>query len=94
MLTEVLSMLVRFALIFQYGILCTYTIEIFETHIRGLALGILIALGRILIAFSSFMMYFCDSYNLHPLSFCFVFALIAIPPGMLLPETKGKRLQN
>lgn len=81
-------------LCFQFGIIYLYSVELFPTQLRGLAMGIASSVGRTSMALISILLLAAQIFDVHPLSFCFVFALASLPSIFFLPETKGKRLKN
>jgi hypothetical protein len=89
-----ISLVIKLIICFQYGTIFSYVAELFPTHIRGFALGTSVLVGRIMSSLSSYMIFFTDSYNLHPLATTLITSTIALPLSMYLRETKDQSISN
>lgn len=79
---------------FQYGIIFTYIAELFSTHLRGMSLGLSLLFSRSLTALSSYLIYFTDNINMHPLSTCIMTGSIGLSVSYFMRETSGNKLKN
>ena len=89
-----ISMLLKFNMSIGFCMIFVYIAEIFPTNIRGFTIGFSILLGRISVSFSSLLAFWGSKYNIHPLFFCMIFALVAQIPLIYLPETFEKQIKN
>ena len=71
-----------------------YIGELFDTSVRGVALGVIITLGRVSEAFAGFFYELSVFYDIHPLIITCLPAFFALPACYFLPETVGKGLSN
>lgn len=71
-----------------------YISELFPSNIRGFTIGISILFGRISISLCSLLSFWGNRYDLHPLFFCVIFAIVAQIPVFFLPETFYGEIKN
>ena len=84
------SVSLRFSVSLSQGIAFTYCTELFPTHIRAVAFGIVFTFGRIGMASSSVFIHFLNQINMNPNAAIFVFAVFALPISLFMPNTKMK----
>lgn len=86
--------MIKLFICFQYGTIFNYVSELFPTHIRGMALGISVLIGRVITSLSSYMIFVTDRLHLHPLATAMLTSLLALPFSYLLRETKDQKMSN
>lgn len=89
-----ISFILKMNTAWGFAIIFTYISEIFETEVRGFALGFAILAGRISVSFCAGFVFWGRERDLHPLVFCAVFAGFAQVAIIWLPETFGKEVMN
>ena len=89
-----LSILLKLFVAMNYSLVFTYGSELFPTKLRGLALGISVFVGRILISFCSYLESFADYEHIHPMVTSAFGAILALPCILILPETLNKKMSN
>jgi ABC-type phosphate transport system permease subunit len=81
-------------LTFHYGTIYTYIAEQFPSHLRGITLGISVAVGRVVASTAGYIMLLGERNQIHPYSFMLISGLISFPISYLMSETKGLTLKN
>ena len=79
---------------FGFSLAFNYIGELFPTKIRGLAMGLIITLGRCSESFGGYFYQLSVFYDIHPLILTGLPAFLALPASYYLPETVDKNLIN
>jgi MFS family permease len=88
---EILSSIIcRFAVSFSQGIAYTYCTELFPTHIRAMAFGIIFTFSRLGMATSEVFIFYLNDYGINPNAAIFFFAFFALPISLFMPRTSVK----
>ena len=78
----------------SFALVYTYAAELFPTRIRGLATGMAIFVGRLVVGLAPVFEVFAEDHDINPLITTIFGAVIALPCVLLLPETLYKELDN
>lgn len=73
------------------SLLSTYVSELFPTDVRGLALGADVFVSRLSYIASSYLALLSENFNLNPMSFCFIPAILSLVAVYGLKETLNNK---
>ena len=59
-----------------FAMLYNYIAEMVRTEVRGLAVGIMVFSGRVIVSFLPFVMNFQNNHNLSPFTFIFLMSIL------------------
>ena len=83
-----------FQVCIQFGVMFTYSTELFDTKVRVLGISSLYTTSKVLSGLGTFVIYLMDKLHLHAMAFIWVFGLIALICSFFLAETKNRGIMN
>ena len=94
LLETLLSVLIKMFVAMNFVLVFLYGSELFPTKLRGLAMGIALLCGRLIMSVVSQLDAMSESLGIHPNTTIVFSAMIALPFAYILPETLNKKMLN
>jgi MFS family permease len=89
-----LSVPMKVIVCFCFGTIFAYANKLFPTEIRAVGSGACMLYSRVLMSFTSYIVYFTDKFSFHPLAFSWILAVVAIPASLFCPNIKAEETNN
>jgi len=93
-LQTAISVMIKLFLCMNFTLIFNYSAELVPTKTRGLVSGLTVFAGRISTTSCSFLVQIATNNKVHPMSIAALPSLLALPIGLILPETLGKPMPN
>lgn len=90
----IVSCLIKLMFCINYALIFNYCSELFPTKIRGMALGVCVFFGRVMIIFAFFLQNLTDYFEINPMIGTIFGSLLVLPVTLCLPETLNQGISN
>lgn len=90
----IVSCLIKLVYCVNYALIFNYCSELFPTRIRGLALGVCVFFGRLMVTGAFFVQNMTDYFDVHPMIGTIFGCLLVLPITLCLPETLNEGISN
>jgi len=80
--------IINSCVIFNYGLVYILCTELFPIHVRGMASGVVITLGKVLASYGQIILQFSINFlQVNAMSSTSIIALVSLPVLLFIPET-------